>query len=266
MANGEPRDLLREVRLSELIAAEQFLPHGKSPTRVLEIGAGSGHQAAWLAGMGYQVEAIDLASSPYFHVQAHTVRPFDGRNIPFPDYAFDAVYTSNVLEHVEDLGPLLAEMWRVLKPGGIAVHLMPTSAWRSWSLLTHFGWAAKRLLGLIVHSRKQNHASELGRTRKPTTLGSAAASILPRRHGEHGTAIGEVFTYRRARWIREITSADFVHVRSDPAGVFYTDALLFGDLLPLQTRKKLATYLGSACNIYVFKSHNPILALDTPKG
>lgn len=41
----------------------------------------------------------------------------DGR-IPFPDAGFDAVVSNQVFEHVEDLEPVLAEIVRVLKPGG----------------------------------------------------------------------------------------------------------------------------------------------------
>lgn len=41
-----------------------------------------------------------------------------GENIPFGSSEFDAILTFDVLEHVRDLGKVLAECYRILKPGG----------------------------------------------------------------------------------------------------------------------------------------------------
>lgn len=249
--SGDP---LLQLRLAELAIAEAFMRPLGTGARVLEVGAGSGHQAAALTAMGYQVNAIDLSSSPYFHVQAHTVLPFDGCHIPFPDQTFDVVYSSNVLEHVKELEPLLSEMRRVLKPGGLSVHLMPSSAWRSWSLLTHFAWAAKRLFQVTLKKGGDDGVAELGRVKSPVTLRSAAASMLPQRHGEHGTAVGEVFTYRRARWVRDITASGLEFISSKPAGIFYTNSMVLGRHLSLHARQRLALLAGSGCNVYVFRN------------
>src|SRR2546430_9600927 len=56
-----------------------------------------------------------------------------GRPLPYPDAAFDDVIVSLVLHYLRDWGPALAELRRVLKPGGrlivsvdhpFAVHLV----------------------------------------------------------------------------------------------------------------------------------------------
>src|SRR5208283_5218724 len=96
--------------------------------RVLEIGAGTGQQALELKRRGFDVAAIELADSAYAGARVFPVTDYDGARIPFPDRSFDAVFSSNALEHVRDLAFMHAEIRRVLKPGGIAVHVMPTPA------------------------------------------------------------------------------------------------------------------------------------------
>jgi ubiquinone/menaquinone biosynthesis C-methylase UbiE len=48
-----------------------------------------------------------------------------GEAIPFPDDSFDVVYSTNVLEHVDDPQKVIAEMVRVTKPGGVIQIVVP---------------------------------------------------------------------------------------------------------------------------------------------
>jgi SAM-dependent methyltransferase len=51
--------------------------------------------------------------------------------IPFPDGYFDLVVNNQVMEHVEDLGAVLDEIARVLRPGGHVLSLFPSKdVWR----------------------------------------------------------------------------------------------------------------------------------------
>jgi 2-polyprenyl-6-hydroxyphenyl methylase/3-demethylubiquinone-9 3-methyltransferase len=45
-----------------------------------------------------------------------------GEALPYPDGAFDAVVCVDVLEHVSDLARVLAEVARVLRPGGLFLY------------------------------------------------------------------------------------------------------------------------------------------------
>ena len=49
-----------------------------------------------------------------------------GAALPFPDASFDAVVSNQVFEHIPDLGPVAAELARVLAPGGLLVAVFPT--------------------------------------------------------------------------------------------------------------------------------------------
>ncbi|OKO85287.1 methyltransferase domain-containing protein [Bradyrhizobium sp. AS23.2] len=48
-----------------------------------------------------------------------------GERIPFPDQSFDAVISSNVLEHVADPAAVIKECFRVLRPGGVCHMVIP---------------------------------------------------------------------------------------------------------------------------------------------
>lgn len=55
-----------------------------------------------------------------------TVREIVHGRIPFPDNHFDVVLANQVFEHVVDLGEVVDEITRVLKPGGYLLALFPT--------------------------------------------------------------------------------------------------------------------------------------------
>ncbi len=116
---GEPqwRDEYR-IELVATMRSEQM-------TRLLEIGAGSGHSAAFFAGEGLSVAAIDL--SP-LNIERCVAKGLDARVadfavLPFPDESFDAIWSMSCFMHAPDaeLTRAIAEMARVLTSGGIAV-------------------------------------------------------------------------------------------------------------------------------------------------
>ena len=81
--------------------------------------------------------ALEVDGRPPVAREYHPVELFDGVHVPYPDESFDAVFSSNVLEHVVELDRLVTDTGRVLEPGGTAVHAMPTPSWRAWSSLTY---------------------------------------------------------------------------------------------------------------------------------
>ena len=88
--------------------------------RVLVVGCGSGTEAAVLgATLGAEVMGIDLAGN--FDPAAAAVaqlRTGDATRLEFADGSFDLVYSYHVLEHIPQHAKALAEMRRVLSPGG----------------------------------------------------------------------------------------------------------------------------------------------------
>jgi SAM-dependent methyltransferase len=58
----------------------------------------------------------------------------DGRALPFPEASFDHAYSISVLEHVDGAEAALAELARVVRPGGRVVLTLPYAreAWDEW--------------------------------------------------------------------------------------------------------------------------------------
>jgi len=106
----------REPAVAAVVAAR--------PKRILEVGCGWGELAEWLAGeTGAEVVAIDL--SPRM-VELAVGRGVDARladvqQLPFADGEFDCVVAAWMLYHVPDLDRGIAELARVLRPGGTLV-------------------------------------------------------------------------------------------------------------------------------------------------
>jgi SAM-dependent methyltransferase len=95
-----------------------------SGRRVLDAGCGSGPLSAALRDRGAVVTGIDASAGMVELARRRlgddaALHVADLRDpLPFADGAFDDVVASLVLHYLEDWGPTLAEMRRVLRPGG----------------------------------------------------------------------------------------------------------------------------------------------------
>lgn len=81
---------------------------------------------------------------------------YDGRLLPVADGSIDAIISFEVLEHVADEAASLADMWRVLRPGGWVAMTVPNRWWifethgadlplLPWNRVPFFSWLPKRL-------------------------------------------------------------------------------------------------------------------------
>jgi 2-polyprenyl-6-hydroxyphenyl methylase/3-demethylubiquinone-9 3-methyltransferase len=96
--------------------------------RVLDAGCGGGLVARELAAAGAEVVGVDRSLGSLGvarravarRAAGGSFRPAQGRleRLPFADAGFDAVVAADVLEHLPDLPAAVAELARVLRPGG----------------------------------------------------------------------------------------------------------------------------------------------------
>lgn len=236
---------LNRLRTAEIERVVGFLPRGG---RVLELGAGTGQQSLELSRHGFEMTAVEIASSDYADSRVFPIIDYEGDRLPFPDASFDAVFSSNALEHVRDLSQIHAEIRRVLKPDGICIHVLPTHSWRFWSILTSFPGALVTVVRALNASiRRLNHGS---RAEWRDAVRHIGAALLQPAHGERGHALTELWTFRPEWWRRNFAANGFTVIHDEPAGLFYTGDLLFGDHLSFATRARLAAVLGSACHVF----------------
>lgn len=245
-------DYLHSVREYELgLVVDEFPCATGSGVRVLDIGAGTGHQSALLQARGYLVTAVDLPQSSYAGERVFPVLDYDGTRLPFPNSSLDVVFSSNVLEHVASIGALLNECQRVLVDGGLAVHVLPTPSWRWWTSLTHYPWLATRVLRQLARpAARGKESSKMGRRHWWTML-------WPERHGERGMALTEPHYFSERWWRKTFAQSGFEVEKSYPTGLFYTGNMLFAERLPINTRLKLSKWLGSSCRVYVMRVAHP---------
>jgi SAM-dependent methyltransferase len=90
---------------------------------VMDLGCGPGDSVDLFRRLdpGVHWVGVDIEGSDEVGRRTRTdaeFRTFDGVHLPFQDAEFDLVYCKQVLEHVRHPAPLLAEVARVLRPGG----------------------------------------------------------------------------------------------------------------------------------------------------
>ena len=242
-------NFLNSIRAVEIDELAKLIPAG---SRVLEFGAGTGEQAKMLADRGFDVVAIDVPASSYARHRVFPVIDYDGRHIPLNDRSVDVVFSSNVLEHVEDLPTAFAEFRRVLKPGGIGVHAMPTPSWRFWTFVAGVPTAVEAAAMAVSDAIRPPQ----GLTRGQAVVRDAktvVAALLPIGHGTSPEGISELWTFSPRAWRRVFAKHGFKVVAERPVGLFYTGHMALGRRLSFEARKKLSRHIGSAAQIYVIK-------------
>ncbi|HZC37284.1 MAG TPA: class I SAM-dependent methyltransferase [Sphingomicrobium sp.] len=240
---------------------ERLVAHIPAGARVLEFGAGTGQQARFLAGRGFDVVAVDLPESAYARKLVFPVQQYDGTHIPLDDQSVDVIFSSNVLEHVENVPAIMNEFRRILRPSGFGLHAMPTPAWRFWTFVS--GVANSAVAAACIPRDLIKPPAERSRWRAlKQNLRTIAASLLPIGHGTSVEGISELYTFSRRAWLNTFARHGFEVIEDRPMGLFYTGHMLFADRISFPTRGDLSRSLGSATRVYVVR---PLGAGERPR-
>jgi 2-polyprenyl-6-hydroxyphenyl methylase/3-demethylubiquinone-9 3-methyltransferase len=152
---NEPLNLLETVvnparvgYFRRIIFEELKIPADKMTA--LEVGCGGGILCEEIAKMGFRTTGLDPSEQAVEAARKHAsqsgkqieYRTGVGEKIPFSDASFDVVFCCDVLEHVTDVGQVISEISRVLKPGGFFFYdtinrtpisrLVAIKLWQEW--------------------------------------------------------------------------------------------------------------------------------------
>jgi len=126
-----PRQFLRHKLLAKELA--RAIKRGT----VLDAGCGEGRMAELLSQKGFQVFGFDESSLSVCKAAERVPEASFWKGsllkTALPDGNFDAVISGDVLEHLEHHDKAVQEMFRVLKPGGLAIVSVPADP-EKWSI------------------------------------------------------------------------------------------------------------------------------------
>lgn len=155
---------------------ESFLMLGAGPgRRILDVGCGLGDDAAAMAKLAApagEVVGVDgsrgmIAEARKRHdgVAGLSFEIADAAALPFDDASFDACRIDRVLQHVADPGPVVREISRVLRPGGVLIaydndwetltvdapdRRLTRTVLNAWCDRFPSGWIGRRLVPLFL--------------------------------------------------------------------------------------------------------------------
>jgi len=132
---------------------DRFIPSWNG-LKVLDIGCGGGYTCEFLAKRGAVVTGLDQSIACIEAARVHAemsgleinYHAGVGENLPFDSNYFDTAICVDVLEHVQSPAATVAEISRVLKPGGVFCFDTINRTWQSrWIMI----WLLEDVLKMI---------------------------------------------------------------------------------------------------------------------
>lgn len=99
----------------------------KKNHKLLDVGCGRGEFLNGFIKCGVEGYGVDQSDVAKRYCPNATLKQanLESESIPFDENCFDVVYSKSVIEHFHQPEILIREMYRVLKPGGLAITLCP---------------------------------------------------------------------------------------------------------------------------------------------
>jgi 2-polyprenyl-3-methyl-5-hydroxy-6-metoxy-1,4-benzoquinol methylase len=137
----------RECLQSFKLAMLAWIPRDRALT-ILDVGCGSGEISAHLAALGHRLWGVDISHTALSKYSLRGLRGMVGdleKGIPAAPGAFDLIWCSEVIEHLQNPELLLSECHRLLKPQGQLILSTPNSGYYVYRMLRAAGFKWEKL-------------------------------------------------------------------------------------------------------------------------
>ena len=210
-------------RALEMQSYIDLMPDTKDMS-ILELGCGIGYQSAMLASISKSVIATDLPNesvadhAPGMDAAARLHKqlaidnvkliPCSAEELPFEDDSMDMVFSSHVLEHIPNQKKALEEIYRVLKPGGYHVCIVPVRFEKLYAFISFYSYLVKASLTRIkkIFSKSKAHTiNDSNLLNKKANNPSILRSFpFPPPHGYSSHFLAEWKEWGCSTWRRKI--------------------------------------------------------------
>lgn len=222
---------LEFLRNKELIS--RYLP--QAPATIADIGGGTGHYAAWLAGMGHRVILVDPVSRHIQQAEKRSRRSkgafrcveAEARNLPLETGTMDLVILHGPLYHLQEPSHRLValrEARRILKTGG-----------------TVLGFA-------ITYAASTLAALQNGMFHLPAILQMCRQELQTGEHEPPATFSGmlaQAFFHRPGQLLQEFEEAGFASLGLHAEGLAWLDAKFFESWATPERRQQLLELIAA---------------------
>jgi ubiquinone/menaquinone biosynthesis C-methylase UbiE len=157
---------------------------------VLEIGVGMGaDHLEWARAQPRMLVGVDLTRRAVaftdVRLRSHGITPHlaatDAEDLPFQDASFDIVYSWGVLHHSPDTPRAVSEVWRVLRPGGVALvmiyHARSIVTWMLWLRYALFAGRPFRSMSDVCANHLESPGTKVYSIREARQMFSRFASV-----------------------------------------------------------------------------------------
>lgn len=123
---GQDHDFFIEAKAVQLLKTVQARLGNPRNLSFLDVGCGIGIVESKICAQVGSVTGVDVSAGSIQAAQEKskgTFRTYDGATLPFAEKSFDVVFSINTMHHIppDRWSATLAEMHRILKPGGLCL-------------------------------------------------------------------------------------------------------------------------------------------------
>lgn len=163
---GDVENQIQLAFRNHWLTFSQLLECQENPGRILEVGCGRGSLSAYFADNGWDCtlidispKAIELAREAFDRVGlAAKFGVEDCLDLSFKVGSFDAVFSIGLLEHFEQIEPVISEQVRVLAPGGLFIgYVVPRLP---ENLQKDYAWINEVIKGLMPNKTEAAQANK----------------------------------------------------------------------------------------------------------